>query len=371
MLHEVVDFGSLPVFIKASTYPAIFILSPARSEFLRAKKIEHPDQLNLPGITEAPVHKIAFHNLSEEPWNLGKLNIPSILETRSIPWKALCDFGQAYIGLLTGMDEAFVITREEAKRCKLEKDILFPYAYRGNEVHQYQYVQPDALVIYPYEQNSDGTAILIPESKLKKQFPKVYRHLLAYKDNLRQRKDSRRLYAIGSEWYRHLRQGSFAYILPPKLIIKGIDKRAVVGLLKEKTAFNGANCPGIIIEKSDEYSELYFLGIMNSKVVSFYLRSICPAKLNDYTRFNANNINTTPVRIIDFSNPSERSKHDKMVSLVEQMLELNKKLAGIKNPNEKTRIQRQIDSTDEQIDKLVYDLYGLSADEIAIVEGKK
>jgi DNA-binding protein H-NS len=58
-----------------------------------------------------------------------------------------------------------------------------------------------------------------------------------------------------------------------------------------------------------------------------------------------------------------------MVSLVEEMLELHKKISKIKNPEEKTRIQRQIDSTDEQIDKLVYDLYGLTADEIAIVEG--
>jgi hypothetical protein len=76
-----------------------------------------------------------------------------------------------------------------------------------------------------------------------------------------------------------------------------------------------------------------------------------------------------PIRTIDFSNRSENAKHDKMVSFVEQMFELNKKLAGIKNPDEKTRIQRQIDSTDEQIDKLVYDLYGLTTDEIAIVEG--
>jgi hypothetical protein len=64
------------------------------------------------------------------------------------------------------------------------------------------------------------------------------------------------------------------------------------------------------------------------------------------------------------------ASHNRMVSLVEQMLELHKKISKIKNPNEKTRIQRQIDSTDEQIDKLVYDLYGLTADEIAIVEGR-
>jgi len=33
-------------------------------------------------------------------------------------------------------------------------------------------------------------------------------------------------------------------------------------------------------------------------------------------------------------------------------------------------IQRQIDGTDREIDRLVYELYGLTKDEIAIVEGK-
>jgi type II restriction/modification system DNA methylase subunit YeeA len=62
------------------------------------------------------------------------------------------------------------------------------------------------------------------------------------------------------------------------------------------------------------------------------------------------------------------AKHDKMVSLVEQMLDLHKKLADAKIPDEKVRIQRQIDSTDRRIDNLVYDLYNLTPDEIKIVD---
>ncbi|MHB8846309.1 MAG: hypothetical protein ACYC7L_16365 [Nitrospirota bacterium] len=38
--------------------------------------------------------------------------------------------------------------------------------------------------------------------------------------------------------------------------------------------------------------------------------------------------------------------------------------------HEKTALQRQIDATDRQIDQLVYELYGLTEDEIKIVEGK-
>jgi hypothetical protein len=50
------------------------------------------------------------------------------------------------------------------------------------------------------------------------------------------------------------------------------------------------------------------------------------------------------------------------------MLDLHKKLAAAKVPDEKTKIQRQINNTDKQIDQLVYDLYSLTDEEIKIVE---
>ena len=57
-----------------------------------------------------------------------------------------------------------------------------------------------------------------------------------------------------------------------------------------------------------------------------------------------------------------------MVQLVEQMLALNKQLAEAKTSHDTTSIQRQIDATDRQIDRLVYELYGLTEEEIAVVE---
>ncbi len=56
--------------------------------------------------------------------------------------------------------------------------------------------------------------------------------------------------------------------------------------------------------------------------------------------------------------------------LVEQMLALHKQLADARLEQDKTAIQRQIDATDRQIDALVYELYGLTEEEIAIVEGR-
>jgi hypothetical protein len=58
-----------------------------------------------------------------------------------------------------------------------------------------------------------------------------------------------------------------------------------------------------------------------------------------------------------------------MVTLVTQMLDLNKKVQDAPLDHEKTLLQRQIEATDAAIDKLVYELYGLTEKEIGIVEG--
>ncbi len=62
------------------------------------------------------------------------------------------------------------------------------------------------------------------------------------------------------------------------------------------------------------------------------------------------------------------ARHDSLVGLVEQMLALHKQLASAKTPHEKTVLQQQIAATDRQIGRLVYELYGLTEEEIRIVE---
>ena len=57
-----------------------------------------------------------------------------------------------------------------------------------------------------------------------------------------------------------------------------------------------------------------------------------------------------------------------MVTLVERMFDLNKRLPETKTDQERTIIERQIAATDKEIDELVYELYGLTEEEIAIVE---
>ena len=66
---------------------------------------------------------------------------------------------------------------------------------------------------------------------------------------------------------------------------------------------------------------------------------------------------------------SDQAAHDRMVSLVDTMLALHPQRADPRTPHEQSALDRQIAATDRQIDRLVYDLYGLTEEEIALVEG--
>jgi len=87
-----------------------------------------------------------------------------------------------------------------------------------------------------------------------------------------------------------------------------------------------------------------------------------------YLAANRQFIEQLPIRTIDFSDLTDKARHDGMLELVETMLKLHKQLAAANTNHEKTAIQRQIDATDKHIDQLVYELYGLTDEEIRIVE---
>ena len=116
----------------------------------------------------------------------------------------------------------------------------------------------------------------------------------------------------------------------------------------------------------------YVLGILNSKLISrIYLSLVSQATKDDFPQVTIRDLNTLPFRKIDFSDNEDKKRHDRMVSLVQTMLNLNKQLAGAKTSHEKTALRRQIDATDRQIDNLVYKLYDLTEKEIAIVEKRR
>lgn len=108
------------------------------------------------------------------------------------------------------------------------------------------------------------------------------------------------------------------------------------------------------------------LGVLNSRLISYlYINQVTQATKDDFPQVTIKDLLALPFPLL----AEDKARHDRMVSLVDQMLLLNKQFTMTKTDHEKTSIQRQIDATDKQIDKLVYELYGLTEEEIRIVEG--
>ncbi|MDR1140479.1 MAG: Eco57I restriction-modification methylase domain-containing protein, partial [Planctomycetaceae bacterium] len=120
------------------------------------------------------------------------------------------------------------------------------------------------------------------------------------------------------------------------------------------------------------YDYLFLLGLLNSKFMSYYFReSFEEAHLRGgYLQFKKIYTSQIPIIKLDLNIPTDKIVHDNIVSLVEKMLQLKLKEHTEQKPQMKTMLQRQINGLDQQIDKAVYQLYGLTEEEIRIIEGE-
>jgi len=120
-----------------------------------------------------------------------------------------------------------------------------------------------------------------------------------------------------------------------------------------------------VVPRTAEASVPLALGILNSRLISWlYVNSSAIAQKDDFPQVHISALAGLPIPEFD------EASGVRMVRLVNSMLELHQQLGAAESAAQKGIIQRQIDATDAEIDRLVYDLYGLTAEEIAIVEGK-
>ena len=112
----------------------------------------------------------------------------------------------------------------------------------------------------------------------------------------------------------------------------------------------------------------YILGLVNSRLMNWYYHTLNPEVGEALAEVKKTNVAALPIRAINFSDKSDKAKHDKIVAQVKRVMDLHGRLAKAKAPDDKTKLQRQIDATDREIDCFVYELYGLTEAEVRIVE---
>ena len=154
-----------------------------------------------------------------------------------------------------------------------------------------------------------------------------------------------------------------------KIAVRETGARIIAALDKENRYFLSSLYSVYPINDSDSYSLEYFLALINSNIATWFIRLIAfDLTEGAFTKIRTNQFGRLPVRLIDFSNPIDLARHDRMVGLVDKMLALMPKLRAAKSDAERKSLQNAITATDRQIDALVYELYGLTEDEIKLVE---
>ncbi len=340
-LDEIIDFGDAPVFGGIAAYASIVNLQKFDSENGNQTRVyTFPTVGDVPDFEKTyktDSFKIAQNRLTPNGWRLEQTEVLDLLAKLRSTGEPLGEYvnGRFYRGIITGFNEAFVVDRETKERLIAEDsksaEILKPFL-RGRDVKRWQVEFQDLWLIFTRR----GIDI--------EEFPAIKNHLLQFKNRLLP--DGKRGRKRGSyEWFEI--QDNIAYwkeFEQPKIIYPNICD--VNKFSWDESGFY-TNQKAFIIPEANKF----LLGYLNSKVVFWLFDKLLAKLLNGFFEPSGIFMDKLPIPKI------EEKDQQQFVALVDQILELKK--AG-----------KDTQALENEIDALVYRLYDLTAEEIAIVEGK-
>ncbi|MDO9538172.1 MAG: N-6 DNA methylase [Thermoplasmata archaeon] len=377
-LEEIVNFNDLQIFSGATTYTCLLFLTGKKKNMFNYADVN--DLLNWQINKEAP-NGLINHPTGNSEWNFIVGSGAELFDKLSkIPTKLDSYAERLFQGCITSADTIFLFkefkqstedtyklySKENEKWIILESKILKPVV-RSGSIKRYK-ADPVVMVIFPYEVIGND-ARLFSENEIKKNYPLTWQYLNSNKSTLENREKGR---FRGDGWYRYGRTQNLGMWEQPKLMLPYmVTELSAYYDYSDNYYFINVTTGGYGITLDDSKKTLpYLCGLLNSRLLDFYLKVVSTNFHGGYFAANKQFIEQLPIRIIDFSNKEDVARHDKMVKLVERMLKLHKDVKGASTPDAETRIQRQIEATDREIDELVYELYGLTEEDIRIIEEK-
>ncbi|MFZ1127337.1 Eco57I restriction-modification methylase domain-containing protein, partial [Methanoregula sp.] len=292
--------------------------------------------------------------LNDAPWIFASDNVDKINKKLDNAGKKVGDILAIGKGMETGLNDVFgKRSLEEIKKWGLNKSQYFKRA-TNSDIQRYSINNRQEFLLY------------LEEAPKLKDLPEgVQNHLNAHTPELKGRAAFKRgncewwkyTWPLHKEWYDRPR------LLCPYL---AVSNRFALDTNKE---YLGLTDTTVLFENGQPEDLKYILGLLNSQLLSFRFQSIAKLKSGGIREYFWNSVSKIPIHTINFSDPADKVRHDRMVELVTHMLDLNKRLQDAKLEQDKMQISRQIVATDAAIEKLVYELYGLTDEEIAVVKG--
>jgi len=243
-----------------------------------------------------------------------------------------------------------------------EKDIVKPLI-KGENMKRYSITYNTRYILFPYNNGQ-----LISKEIMTNKYPLAWEYLSIHKNYLQDREDG---IMKGNNWYGYTRNQALTSMYLSKIVTPEYYAYSSFCLdIEGNYFFCGGGAGGYAIVPKKDINIKYLMGLLNSKLIEWYLKKISVRAYQTAFMYVKKYLSQLPIKVINFSTPTEKQSHDRLVSLVDQMLETQKQYHGAKSDSDKNMFKQKIDIIDKQIDDLVYKLYGLTDEEIKIVEGK-
>ena len=327
-IEEIVVFEHL-VFPSAAVYTALLFLQKGVPDKEHETAVRRPiAEATLSAIENAPVH-----TARQQDW----------LQSEGFPFETR---RTGALGVVIGKVEAVGVRLEEVARASLGCQ-----AYNRSK-HTVE--QIENRVFHADRKES-----------------KEYLRELAGKDVARYR-----LSRVRGQWIRYgpwlHDYRTMDWFQGPRILVReitGASPHRICACYVEETYCNYKTILNVNPSPATDFSMKYLLGLLNSTLMSV-VYPIVSNKIvaRGFPRLSVGDLKALPVRTIDFDDAGDVGRHDRMVGLVERMLELHERLGKAQTQHDRELLERQIAGTDREIDGLVYELYELTDEEIGIVE---
>ncbi len=367
---EYTDLNGIKVFDSATVDTSILCFEKSKSKDNKFKYLALSNEILKTCAYDIGLYKdyaeFSQNSLSKESFTFSDENtsvLKAKIERIGTPlkeWQGL----DIYRGILTGYNEAFIITTEKRNEilanCKDEAEKertakLIRKMLRGRDIKRYSYEWAGLWVIFipwHFPNVEKPKTMLENEQDLKEQYPSLYKHLLSHKERLSKRNKEET--GIRYEWYCLQRWGANYYqeFEKEKLGWQRITQEPSFILEKEYILLD--SMAFMVANSKNELK--YLLGFLNSNLIFYYFKNIGHLYSDKGFLLSNQYVEKFPIPKINSKN---QKLADELINLVDDILKAKEQ---DKNAN--------IQELENKINSIVYKLYNLTEEEIKIIEGK-
>ncbi|MEN9370559.1 MAG: hypothetical protein RI952_1424, partial [Bacteroidota bacterium] len=312
-VESLVHFGSHLVFNEAATYTCIVNLTKTKKEKVFFKKLN-------PLVLLAPFSwdYMYYKNLNSSNWDLQSERVFDVIsKLNSQPYKVEDVFDKIFQGIATSLDDVYVF--QGVKDGNIIKGYNPKYDYHfeieiglvkpivgGREIFKYNTPEITNYVIFPY--NLVGNVSAMSEKYIEKEFPLGYNYLKRFETEIRGRERGKMNITEG--WFNYIYPKNLNYFHNPKIMTREISLGCNMTYDQMGEYYHNTKVYSFIKKTEFKIDEKYYLGIMNSRVMWFFLKNTGSEYGGGYYVFKTNYLKPFPLPeisnnsqiIIDFVN---------------------------------------------------------------------